>query len=346
MACEFSGISIIHYRDLRKFFVPISWVTLLLIGCGGLTFIAQPSPNNVMEPTWTASPLPTPFQPFDQTQGKPAAVTPTFLPTDTPPVFPSPTLLPTLTFTPTLTSIPQWVLQGPNEAIVPILLYHHVGIPQSESLYYISPIEFERQMVLLREWGYQTISVELLVRAIKEGAELPPKPIILTFDDGGETISTKALPILQKYGFTGSAYIVYNYVGISAYMDVDQIRGLYAAGWEIGSHSISHMDLTVRTDRQMEEIVDSRRKLQTLLGVPILTFAYPFGEYDKDSLHYVHYVGYIAAMGLGNETLQGNKNLFYLYRMAVNGNQNLEAFALLLPWRGDLANLPALTLVP
>jgi len=237
-------------------------------------------------------------------------------------------------------------MQGPSEVIVPVLLYHHVGIPQSESPYYISPFEFERQIYLLHEWGYQTISVELLVRAIKEGAELPPKPIILTFDDGGETVFTNALPILQKYGFTGTAYIVYNYVGISAYMNADQIRALYAAGWEIGSHSISHVDLTVRTDRQMDEIVDSRTKLQTLLGVPILTFAYPFGSYDKDAIHYVHFAGYIAAMGLANDTLQGDKNLFYLYRMAVNGNQNLKSFALLLPWRGDMTNLPALTLVP
>jgi len=237
-------------------------------------------------------------------------------------------------------------MQGPNEVIVPILLYHHVGIPQSESPYYISPFEFERQMFLLHEWGYQTISVELLVRAIKEGAELPPKPIILTFDDGGETVFTTALPILQKYGFTGSAYIVYNYVGISAHMNADQIRALYAAGWEIGSHSISHVDLTERTNRQRDEIVDSRSKLQSLLGVPILTFAYPFGAYDKDALHYVHFAGYRAAMGLGNDTIQGNKNLFYLYRMSVNSNQNLESFALLLPWRGDLTNLSALTVVP
>lgn len=201
-------------------------------------------------------------------------------------------------------------------------------------------------MYLLHEWGYQTISVELLVTSIKQGAELPPKPIILTFDDGGETIFTNALPIMQKYNFTGTAYIVFNYVGITNYMDVDQIRGLHAAGWEIGSHSISHVDLTIRSDRQMDEIVESRRKLRALLDLPISTFAYPFGAYDKDSLYYAHYAGYIAALGLGNESLQGNKNLFYLYRMAVNGNQNLETFALLLPWRGDLSNLPVLTLAP
>ena len=292
----------------------------------------------MIEPTWTASPYPSPTLIAIPTQ--------TLYPTDTATVPPSPTFFPTDTYTPTLTLEPQWVMQGPNEVIVPILLYHHIGVPQSASPYYISPIDFERQIYLLREWGYQTISVELLVRAIKQGAELPPKPIILTFDDGSESTFTTALPIMQKYGFTGTAYIVYNYVGISAYMNVDQIRGLYAAGWEIGSHSISHVDLTVRSDRQKDEIVDSRIKLQALLDVPILTFAYPFGAYNSDSVHYAHFAGYSAAMGLGNESLQGNKNLFYLYRMTVNGNQSLEEFVLLLPWRGDLNNLPVVTIVP
>jgi len=327
-----------RHNNLKNFLIWISLAALLLLGCGGLTFIEQPSSNEATQPTWTASPLPSPTL-IDLASQTPIA-------TGTATASPAPTLIPTFTFTPTLTPIPPWIMQGPNEVIVPILLYHHIGIPQSESLYYISPLEFEKQMFLLREWGYQTISVELLVRAIKEGAELPPKPIILTFDDGSETVFTNAFPILQKYNFTGSAYIVYNYVGINAYMNAEQIRALYAAGWEIGSHSLSHVDLTVRTDRQSDEIVDSRAKLQNLLGLPIQTFAYPFGAYDKDALHYVHFAGYSAAMGLGNDTLQGNKNLFYLYRMVVNGNQNLESFALLLPWRGDLTNLTTLTLVP
>ena len=292
----------------------------------------------MIEPTWTASLYPSPTLIAIPTQ--------TLYPTDTATAFPSPTLVPTDTLTPTLTLEPQWVMQGPNEVIVPILLYHHIGIPQSESPYYISPTEFERQLFLLQEWGYRTISVELLVRAIKQGAELPPKPIILTFDDGSATAFTTALPMLQKYGFTGIAYIVYNYIGLNGYMNVDQIRVLNAAGWEIGSHSISHVDLTVRSDRQKDEIVDSRVKLQALLDIPILTFAYPFGAYNSDSVHYAHFAGYIAAVGLGNEALQGKKNLFYLYRMTVNGNQSLESFALLLPWRGDLTNLPAIPIVP
>lgn len=238
-------------------------------------------------------------------------------------------------------------MQGPHEVIVPILLYHHIGFSlQGETVYYVSPDAFERQMHLLYQWGYRTISVELLVRAITEGAELPPKPVIITFDDGSETVYIDAFPIMQKYHFTGTAYIVYNYVGIPNHMDADQIRGLHVSGWEIGSHSLSHADLTERSDRQKEEIVEARRRLQTLLEVPVLSFSYPFGAYDEDSVYYARYAGYIAALGLGNESLQGNKNLFYLYRQAVKGTDDLKSFALLLPWRDELDNLPALTIVP
>jgi peptidoglycan/xylan/chitin deacetylase (PgdA/CDA1 family) len=238
-------------------------------------------------------------------------------------------------------------MQGPNEVIVPILLYHHIGYSlQGETVYYISPEAFDQQMNLLYQWGYETISVELLARAINQGVELPPKPIVLTFDDGGETTYITAQPIMQRYGFTGVSYLVYNYIGIPRYMNTDQIRALYASGWEIGSHGLSHVDLTTRPDRQEDEIVESRRKLQALLGIPVLSFAYPFGVYDRSSLGYVHYADYLAAMGLGNETLQGEQNLFYLYRQPVEGTDSLQTFVSMLPWRQEQVDLPALTIVP
>jgi peptidoglycan/xylan/chitin deacetylase (PgdA/CDA1 family) len=322
-----------------KFAFCISGLALFLIGCGGLTIIF-PSPSTpVIEPTWTTDPLPSPTQP--------ATITPILFPTETSTIPPSETPLSAATSAPTLTPEPQWYLQGPDQVIVPILLYHHIGFSlQSDSVYYVAPNVFDQQMNLLYQWGYRTISVELLARAIKEGAELPPKPIILTFDDGSKTIYENALPIMQRYNFTGVSYIVYSYIGIRNYMNADEIRSLYAAGWEVGSHGLSHTDLTTHPNRQMDEIVGSRRRLESLLGIPILSFAYPFGAYDSDSLHYVHQAGYIAAMGLGNETLQGNKNLFYLYRQAVKGADDLKTFGSLLPWREDVYDLPALTIVP
>ena len=321
----------------RRVLVGISAITCLLISCGGLSLFISPPTAITPEVTSSPSPLPT----------EPSTVTPIIFPTHTPTLLPSETALPTLTFTPTLTPEPQWVLQGPNQVIVPILLYHHIGFSmKDDSVYYVSPEAFDRQMNLLYQWGYQTISVDLLARAIREGAELPPKPILLTFDDGSESIYTTALPIMQRYHFTGVSYIVYYYVGITNYMNADQIRALYAAGWEVGSHSLSHGDLTLRPDRQEDEIVQSRRQLESMLGLPVLSFAYPFGAHDESSLGYVHLAGYTAAMGLGNDSLQGTKNLFYLYRQAVRGTDTLQIFASRLPWRQEQIDLPAVTIVP
>ncbi|HSL31357.1 MAG TPA: polysaccharide deacetylase family protein [Anaerolineales bacterium] len=321
----------------RVFFIGISTCVSFLISCGGLGFIVYPSPTP--SPTWTAPPLPS--------ETPHPTLTPILFPTHSPTTPPTETPPPTLTWTPTLTLEPQPVFQGPGEVVVPILLYHHIGFSlQEETVYYISPEAFDRQMNLLYHWGYETISVELLVRAIREGASLPPKPVILTFDDGSESTYATALPIMQRYGFTGAAYVVLNYVGIPRHMNVDQIRSLHASGWEIGSHSLSHRDLTLHPGRQENEIVESRRRLERLLGIPVLSFAYPFGAYDETSLQNVHSAGYIAAMGLGNETVQGSKNLFYLSRRPVRGTDDLRSFSLLLPWREEQYDLPPVTIVP
>ena len=181
--------------------------------------------------------------------------------------------------------------------------------------------------------GYRTITVEQLTQAIYFGAQLPSRPILLTFDDGSETIYTEALPVMQTYGFTGTAYIVYNYIGATRYMDKAQIRALYEAGWEIGSHSVSHHDLTKRPASQEEEIVKSRQRLESYLGVPIRSFAYPFGAYDSNALKLVNLAGYIAAMGLGDKSAQGKENIFYLYRQSVTAETPMDAFIQLLPWQ-------------
>jgi len=201
-------------------------------------------------------------------------------------------------------------------------------------------------MYLLYEWGYKTISVELLATAIKKGALLPARPILLTFDDGTRSTFNNAFPIMQNYNFSGTAYIIYNYIGAENYMNADELRELAAAGWEIGSHSLSHENLTEHPNHQNNEIVESRRRLQSLLAVPVLSFAYPFGAYDKESLQFVRTAGYIAAMGLGNTAQQNNQNIFYLYRHAIERDTNLQNFAQLLPWREATPDPAVVTVLP
>jgi peptidoglycan/xylan/chitin deacetylase (PgdA/CDA1 family) len=237
---------------------------------------------------------------------------------------------------PTYTPTPSWIHQGPNKATVPILMYHHIGVSPVGSQYYVTPEKFTEQMWLLHAWDYTTITTTMLAEAIREGAELPPRPVLITFDDGNLDNYTKAFPLMQVYGFTGVLYIVGNYIGVDNYLSVAQIKEMAGAGWEIGSHTMNHHDLTKLSDIQKKyEIADSREFLEEKLGMPIATFAYPFGMSDCGIMNMVYSAGYTAAMGLGPTNNQCTEHLFSMYRQGVMGPHDLRKFASFLPWKGD-----------
>jgi peptidoglycan/xylan/chitin deacetylase (PgdA/CDA1 family) len=230
---------------------------------------------------------------------------------------------------------------------VPIILYHWIAVSPINSQYYVPPEKFEEEMKLLRDWGYTSISATQLIKAINEGADLPPRPIVISFDDGHLNNYTTAFPIMQKYGFTGVLYIVKNYLGVDQYMNADQVKEMAAAGWEVGSHTISHLDLTaLEPERQRREVVDSRTELESALGVPILTIAYPFGLSNSGIIDYAHFAGYIGGMGLGFTTDQGTTNLYTLQRRDIKGTYDVKQFAAFLPWQGDPVFLPTDTPTP
>jgi peptidoglycan/xylan/chitin deacetylase (PgdA/CDA1 family) len=228
--------------------------------------------------------------------------------------------------------------------MVPILLYHRIDYSPIDSRYYVTPEKFESEMKLLYDWEYTSITTEMLVKAITEGAELPPRPFLVTIDDGNLDNYTNAFPIMQKYGFTGVLYLVYNYVGTEHYMNKDQILEMVEAGWEVGSHSMNHFDLKkIKPDQQRNEIVESRQLLEKLLGVPVKTFAYPFGSRNDSAINYVHFAKYIAAMSAEGFTAdQGKGNLYILQRMEIKGTDDAKTFIRFLPWHA-IPHLPSST---
>jgi peptidoglycan/xylan/chitin deacetylase (PgdA/CDA1 family) len=263
---------------------------------------------------------------------------------------PQPTFTPTETFTasPAPTPTETWIFQGPGDITVPIILYHRINHSPIDSRYYVTPEKFDEQMKLLHDWGYTSITTTMLINAITKGAELPPRPFLLTLDDGNLDNYTNAFPITQKYGFTGVLYIVGNYMGAENYMNADQILKMNKAGWEVGSHSMDHPDLTkLAPDKLRFEVVESRTILEKKLGIPILTFAYPFGAKNESAIDYVKFAGYIGAMGASGYTpSQGMWNLYYLQRVEIKGSEDAKTFTRFLPWQGDPSFLPTDTSTP
>ena len=259
------------------------------------------------------------------------ALTPTFTPTasQTPTITftpsPSPTVTPTIT--------PTWIkhVKG-TPVIAPILLYHHIRDIEKPGRYDISPSVFENQLLYLKQWGYTSITIETLVNAMKYGDPLPEKPVVITFDDGTLDVYDNAFPVMKKLGFVGTFYIVSNRLKAADFVNVAQLREMIAAGWEIGSHSHSHLDLTLNHNAINTEARGSKVELFDAIGLPVNSFAYPFGQIDPVVGDHVSSYGYSNAVGLGTSYIHTMGSIFYLSRIEIRNEYDYEAFAKRLPW--------------
>ena len=309
--------------------------TFLMLGCSGIVIagIENISPQLSATPSDTATTTATPFLAITNT---PIVIPPTYTltPTYTPSATdtPVPTDTPTPTDTPIPTETPALEWNPAGHVTAPILLYHHVSDEGYGNRYYVTIDDFRAQMEALRDWGYATITPSDLVDVLINGGEIPNRPVIISFDDGNIDVYKNAFPIMHEMGFVGAFYIVANRLQSNGYVNPDQLQELIDGGWEIGSHSMSHVDLTLDYSVVRFEMLQSRLTLQEASGESIDTYAYAYGKTDGFITGKVNDYGYRAAMGLGSSWEHTLGTLLYLSRIEVQGDYNLSTFAVKLPW--------------
>lgn len=275
-----------------------------------------------------------------QIEGKQTSVALTLTPSVTPMPIPA-TPTPTMTLTPTPTTTPTWVMVNKGQkVIVPILMYHHILAGEKPARYETSPEMFKAQMNALKEWGYTTITAAYLASIIRNGGELPEKPVVITFDDGDIDVYQNAFPIMRDLGMVGSFYIVTNRLKSEGFVNADQLREMAAAGWEIGSHSHSHIDLSQNHGAMEEEVRHSKEVLEEAIGMPVYTYAYPFGGFDSAVGNYTAASGYIGGLGLGTSYIHSIHVVYYLSRLEVRGEFGMAEFSKLLPWSPVTTPIP------
>ncbi|MDX9893693.1 MAG: polysaccharide deacetylase family protein [Patescibacteria group bacterium] len=208
----------------------------------------------------------------------------------------------------------------PDQPItVPVLIYHNIReiTPQdsaSSQEFIVTPQNFADQLQYLNEHGFQTILIRNLPEYFAGQFTLPPKPVIITFDDGKINQYNKALPLLVKYHFQATFFVFANPIGKSPnYLNWDQLQELQTQGMEIGSHGYYHSYLTKIDNQALElEIGGSKKKLEDNLQVPIVSFAYPFGLYDDRIAEAVKTAGYTTARDIINGLSHSADDLFKL----------------------------------
>lgn len=187
---------------------------------------------------------------------------------------------------------PDW---RPYTGPVPILEYHVLGAPPPSEPYpdlYVTRPDFHRQMDWLDRHGYEAVTLEQVERAWYRGATLPPKPVVISFDDGYRPQFTYALPELRRHGWAG----VLNLKAEGSDLYPSNVEAMIAAGWEIAAHTIHHLDLTELDAAQLkEEVAGSRAILRREYGVPVKNFCYPSGRFDSTVIAAVKAAGYIGA---------------------------------------------------
>lgn len=217
-----------------------------------------------------------------------------------------------------------------NPQYVPILVYHSFGpqvLKKEDKMqlhYLVTTGAFDSQMKYLADNHYTPITFNAYVDYLKNGTPIPNKSVVLTFDDGWKSQYQYALPILQKYHFTGTFFIISGYPGYGAYMTWDQVLGLDHAGMEIASHTVHHINLAkAKTLAQViSEVTDSKKTLEGKLGHPITTLAYPEYGQNAAAQKAVSDAGYIGARAGWAKFKNSATHIFELTSQEVVNNPN------------------------
>lgn len=225
---------------------------------------------------------------------------------------------------------------------VPILMYHKINPNPSVGGYglRVCPRDFEKQVAYLARSGYNSISLAELADHHDQGKLLPPRPVIITFDDGYQDNYTYAYPILKKYGMTATIFVVAGTVGgINEfdYNDGRQPKNIMA-GWKelkemaeggiiIGAHTLRHPHLAnLKPEEARTEIQEGKRILEEGLGRPVEFFAYPYGNFDLSTVDIVRKSGFRAAVATEQGLGKYREGPFTLKRIRVRGDYSYGRF--------------------
>lgn len=221
---------------------------------------------------------------------------------------------------------------------LPILCYHHVGArnrPLGHQRLWVSKERFAEQMSYLSQSGYRGLALRDAAAALAEKRRLA-RTIVVTFDDGYRSFYEIALPILHRYGFSATVFVVSGEIGGASRWDREfaaqlmnwaELRELHQVGVEIGSHTVSHPRLTqIAPDIARSEIETSRAALEQELGAAVSSFAYPYGNWNETVARLAQSAGYRLACCSARGNLHRPEELYHLKRVPVDEFSRLSRF--------------------
>lgn len=215
---------------------------------------------------------------------------------------------------------------------VPILVYHRIlRRGHGPRLVTMSSARFAAQLAYLASHGYEAVTLRRVYDAWTGAGKLPPRAVVITFDDGYADQVRVAAPMLRRYHWPAELDLVADalYLGAdppAVSLTPAMVRGLLADGWGLESHTVDHAVLTkLKPAKLLWELAESRRRLTALFHVPVDFLCYPGGIYDRRVKLATREAGYLAATGtrFGAAT---PRDLFSLPRIYCYRGESNRAF--------------------
>jgi len=179
-----------------------------------------------------------------------------------------------------------------------VLQYHNVTPTLILGGTWVPPRQFARHVREIQRLGLPSVDPKTW------DPQHPTRGILWTFDDGFEGVYRYAFPILERWGIRAMVFVVVNAIGRANLWDAtfgrpvrhltrDELHALHRAGWQIGSHSLTHPDLTYLSSADLRrEVIESKARLEDLLGEEVQAFCYPFGRWNAWVREMVQEAGY------------------------------------------------------
>lgn len=210
---------------------------------------------------------------------------------------------------------------------VPVLMYHSVADGTNNPVV-IAPAKLDEEMKYLKDNGYYTITLDDLYAYFINNAPIPEKSVVLTFDDGYKDNYTAMLPIMKKYGFRATVFVITSYIDkLPGYLTSKQLKEMEAYGIDIESHTVDHKALKELTKpQQQQELTESKAFLETLLNKKINYIAYPDGSYNKDTVECAKEAGYTMGLTTDGRWSMKSNGLLTLDRDYINSQFDMSKF--------------------
>ncbi|WP_234123117.1 polysaccharide deacetylase family protein [Clostridium hydrogenum] len=219
------------------------------------------------------------------------------------------------------------VPKDPNPVNIPVLMYHSIAYEKNNELR-VPKEKFREEMQVIKDNGFTPITLDDLYSHFTNETALPPKPLIISFDDGYKDNYENALPILKEFGFKACAFVITCQIDDSTdFMTSAMLKEMEANGVDIECHTVTHPHLSALSyDKQLVELRDSKTKLEKLLNKKINYIAYPYGSYNSDTVKLAESLGYKMAFTTNEGPANKSQGMFTLDRVYVSNANSVDYF--------------------